>query len=348
MYYKIVHLFIFCIFSFLKSKSLFNKLKNFLNPFFTLNKGEQKGIVLLLVLIVLVLIYNLTMPFFIDKGETDFSEFKEEIDIFRQQRSVFQDSVEINKRQNRGELTEEDAKMIIEPFNFDPNTLDEKGWLKMGFTSRQFQSIENYLNKGGKFRQPKDLNKMYCISEVEFDIVESYIVIEKLTEKAKVKGRKKTKTFGKDVYKKTNNPKVVKFLKTELNSADSANLVNNLNLYPSIASRVIKYKKKLGGFYEKEQLLEVYKFPEGYYKKIEAFIEVDSSLISKTNVNSVEFKQLLKHPYFDYETVKLVFNNKPKKGKMYYSGFQELKELTGINDSIAERIKHYLYFGSPK
>ncbi len=290
------------------------------------------------------------MPYFIDNGETDFSKFKEEIDIFRQQRNVFQDSLEIRKKQSKGGLTEEEAAMVLKPFSFNPNTLDEQGWLKMGFTSRQFQSINNYLSKGGKFRKPKDLKKMYCISEVEFEIVEPFIVIEESVEKGvdSRERRNKTQSGKKDYSKKTNKREVVKYVQLELNSADSAKLVGNLKLYPSIASRVIKYKMKLGGFYKKEQLLDVYNFPKGYYQKIEAFIEVDSSLINKINVNSIAFKQLLKHPYFDYETVKIIFNNKPKKGKMYYSGFQELSELTGINDSIAERIKHYLYFGSPK
>jgi DNA uptake protein ComE-like DNA-binding protein len=289
------------------------------------------------------------MPVFVDVGETDYTEFKKEITIFRQQRSIYQDSVGIKKKQNRGGLSKEDAAKILKPFNFDPNTLDENGWLKMGFTSRQFQSIENYLSKGGKFRKPKDLNKMYCISEVEFAIVEPFIVIEEPIEKAAVSRKSKNKTRSNKTtsLKETSKPKV-EYTTTELNSADSAKLVGNLKLYPSNASRVIKYKNELGGFYKKEQLLEVYNFPEGYYRKIEVFIEVDSSLVNRINVNSISFKKLLKHPYFNYETTKLIFNNKPKKGKMYYSGFQELKELTGINDSIAERIKHYLYFGSPK
>lgn len=327
---------------------MFLKLNNFLKSFFTLNKGEQKGIVVLFVLVFVVAVLNMLLPFFIENDKSGFSDYKNEIAVFRKERGLFQDSVEIKKRQKKGDLTKEEALLIIKPFVFDPNTLDEQAWLKMGFSPRQYQSINNYLSKGGRFRKPVDLKKMYCISQAEFDLVEPFIVIEGQTETGAIKRKRKTKTKSvNEYYKKTNKPKVI-YIITELNSADSANLVSNLKLYPSIASRVVKYKNKLGGFYKKEQLLEVYKFPKTYFNKIKSYLEVDSSKIEMMNINSIAFKQLLKHPYFDYETTKLIFNKKPKKGKMYYSGFQELKDLTGINDSIAERIKHYLYFGSPK
>jgi len=310
-----------------------------LKSFFTLNKSEQQGIVVLLGLILIVIVTNLFLPFFFRDDGTDFEKFKNEIEVFRKYRTEFNDSVKLKKKQAKGQLTLEEAKIILNPFRFDPNTLDKESWLRMGFLPKQYKSINNYLKKGGWFAKRSDLKKIYSISNVEFDVIQDSIKIEKLSRET-VKAVKTKKA----VTKK----KVNKYAITELNSSDSATLVTNLLLYPNIASRVIKYRNSLGGFYDKSQLLEVYKFPESYYNRIEKYTEVNDSLIDRIDVNNVSFKQLLAHPYFDYNTVKSIFNNKPKKGKMYYSDLEELVELCGINDSLAPRIKHYLYFAPPK
>jgi DNA uptake protein ComE-like DNA-binding protein len=318
---------------------LFDKLKYYLKSFFTLNKNEQQGIVVLLFLILLVIIVNLFLPLFINKKETDFREYKNEIADFRKSRTDFNDSVSRKKEQAVGKLTLEEAQKVLHPFEFDPNTLDKEGWLLMGCLPKQYKQINNYLKKGGRFSKASDLKKIYGISDVEFDVVKDSIVIE---------GQDKI-VAGK--VKNVNTPTKRTFNKysvTELNSCDSAALVNNLQLYPNIAARIIKYRNSLGGFYQKRQLLEVYKFPESYYNKIEKYILVNDSLIEKIDINNVSFKKLLRHPYFDYETVKSIFNNKPKKGRLYYSDFEEMVALCGINDSLSPQMEHYLYFAPPK
>lgn len=328
-----------------------SKIQQFLKSFFTLNKSEQKGIWVLLLLILLIIIFNLFLPLIVNRSETDFSEFKEEISQFREQRKLLHDSLNINRKQSKGELTKEEAVKILRPFDFDPNTLDEEGWIKMGFTPKQFQQINNYRKKGGNFKVSADVKKMYCISDVEFEIIEPFINIRK-NSKITHKGRvSRDQAITNTNYKKISKPiakKAFKYSITELNSADSISLVENLNLKPWIALRVVKYGNLLGGYYDKVQLLEVYGFSEKYYQKIETFIEVDSLLIKRININDVAFKQLLKHPYFDYETTKLIFNSKPKTKDKTYADYFDFKQRTGISDSLSTKIRHYLYFGPPK
>ena len=48
---------------------------------------------------------------------------------------------------------------------------------KMGFTPKQAKSIKNYEAKGGKFRNKADVKKMYAISDIEYQIIEPYILI---------------------------------------------------------------------------------------------------------------------------------------------------------------------------
>ena len=287
------------------------------------------------------------MPLLIEHEATDFTEFKNEIENFRDQRRVYQDSIDLRKKQNKGDLTYEEALRVINPFNFNPNTISETTYLELGFTSKQYKSIENYLQKGGEFKRKEDFKKMYVISDAEYEIVEDFIIISNKESNETIKNE--DKVISKKTAK-TEPPQIKKtlLLKTEINSADSLQLVANLKFKPWLASRIIKYRALLGGYYSKLQLLEVYGLPEAYYKSVEAFVEVDTSLINQLDINALTFKELLNHPYFDYETTKLIFNSKPKNKNKSFSNFNDLKNRTLISDSISNKIRHYLYFGSSK
>ncbi|RYD77100.1 MAG: helix-hairpin-helix domain-containing protein, partial [Sphingobacteriales bacterium] len=46
-------------------------------------------------------------------------------------------------------------------FYFDPNTVSEEGWKKLGLRDKTIATILNYRNKGGKFKQPEDIKKIW-------------------------------------------------------------------------------------------------------------------------------------------------------------------------------------------
>ena len=57
----------------------------------------------------------------------------------------------------------------IDPFPFDPNTLDSAGWRKLGVSSRTARTIRNYVAKGGQFRKAGDLQKIYGLKKTDVD-----------------------------------------------------------------------------------------------------------------------------------------------------------------------------------
>ncbi|PLX02122.1 MAG: hypothetical protein C0595_12075 [Marinilabiliales bacterium] len=316
-------------------------LKSLIKSFFTLNKNEQKGIVIMFVLIFLLSILNFLIPEFNFQKETDFSEFKSQIREFRNKRDVYKDSLNLRHKQEKGKLSFEEANKLLKPFEFNPSTLDEFSYLKMGFSQKQYRTIKKYLDKGGRFYEKEDFKKIYCISDAEYEVVKPYIILEKYeVDNKPIKSKKK-----KD-EPKNESPALVKYVLTEINSADSILLANNLKIKPYLIKRLIKYRSLLGGFYDSGQLLEVYGFPEYYFNTIKNYIEVDTTFISQIDINSVEFKTLLKHPYFDYQTTKLIFTARNE--DVGFENFKDLLNKTDISDSLAVKMKHYLYFGRPK
>ncbi len=309
-----------------------SRLNNWLKGFFSLNKSEQRGIIVLISIIFLIAIGNLLLPYFVtSKSESNLLKYSLEIESFlREQKSII-DSVNIENLQNTGEIDEAIASHKIKPFEFNPNKLPVEAWKKMGFTDQQIRTIKNYEAKGGKFKRKEDLKKIYSISDVEYKIIEPYINIPSLY---------KSKT-GK-IIKRKNNPAKVIYKNIEVNSANSTELTTSLGLSSWLAKRTISYRDILGGYVDKDQLKEVYGFNDSIFKSVERYIIVDTSTIVKIDINNVEFKKLLKHPYFDYNTTKSFFNARNKTGS--FSSIDQLKLIDGINDSTLSKVGYYLYF----
>ena len=111
-----------------------------------------------------------------------------------------------------------------------------------------------------------------------------------------------------------------------------------MGLKKYLAQRLVKFRNLLGGFYIKYQLSEVYGLSDSIYFKIQDFITIDSSLINKLNVNTVSFKDLLRHPYFDYTTTKSIINERDRIGK--FNNHSQISSI--VNDSAFSKQIHYL------
>jgi len=221
-------------------------IKKVIRDFFALSKSEQYGIIVLLVLILLGSLLYFVLPLLVHPvSEYATSTFINKVETFQKMQYHISDSIEIERIQSSGQLNEELARKRLHPFSFDPNKLPEELWLKLGLTKKQIKTIKNYEAKGGKFYTKEDLKRLYCISEAEYKVLEPYIDI-----------KSNFQTKGDGIVKKYSGR--IKLLFTELNNADTAMLFRNLHIPFWLGRRVVAYRKKLGGYYSKKQLLEVY------------------------------------------------------------------------------------------
>jgi len=126
----------------------------------------------------------------------------------------------------------------------------------------------------------------------------------------------------------------------EINSADSLALLDLPGIGPSFAKRILKYRQMLGGYACLEQLKEVYGMDSVRYNGFIKQIRIDTSHIRKLDVNKATFKELLAHPYLDYEQVKAIARFRDKKGTLTSPG--ELWAAGVLADSLRSRLSHYL------
>ncbi|MBI9037330.1 MAG: helix-hairpin-helix domain-containing protein [Bacteroidales bacterium] len=298
--------------------------------YFYFNKKERRGVLLLVIILFLILIFNILFPYFIESKKTNFDKFINEIETFEKS---------LDSLKNLSLLVLNDSiQKKQELFIFDPNNLSEERWKLLGLNDKQIQNIKNYEKKGGRFYKKEDLKKIYTISDEDYKILEPYIQVKQQKKKFNNKEKKKTE-FSKP-SKKEKKYKPDSSFTIELNSSDSIQLLKLKGIGPVFAGRIIKFRNLLGGFYFKDQLLEVYGIDSGRFDKFNSSIRVDTSLIKKININEASFKKILKHPYITFEMTKQIVNSRKFKK---FSDFLEFKEKNIlINDSIFQKIFPYL------
>lgn len=130
---------------------------------------------------------------------------------------------------------------------------------------------------------------------------------------------------------------VLKAAPLELNTADSSALIAIRGIGPYYASRILRYRERLGGFYAVRQLKEI-KMTYFNVDSAAHLFTVNPQLIRKKDLNSMSFKEVLRHPYLDYEEVKLIFNAKNKYKKISFDTLQQRKILPAYK---LKKIKPY-------
>ncbi|MDL2283440.1 helix-hairpin-helix domain-containing protein [Odoribacter sp. OttesenSCG-928-G04] len=123
----------------------------------------------------------------------------------------------------------------------------------------------------------------------------------------------------------------------DLNRVDSASLVKIKGIGGYYASKIIAYRKKLGGYYSVSQLKEL----NMTYFNVDSLAHlftVDPSYIQKKELNQMSFKEVLSHPYLEYEDVKMIFNAKNRYKSV---SFDTLKNRGVLPDYKLRKIKPY-------
>lgn len=144
---------------------------------------------------------------------------------------------------------------------------------------------------------------------------------------------KKTKFKKKYISKRKSKSRVL----IELNSADTTELKRVYGIGSWYSRKIVRYRERLGGFFSVTQLREI-RMREGTYERISPQLYVDTTNIRRINLDTIGFKNLLRHPYFDYPMVKKVFNLR-RKDKNIIS--KDLLDNEIVSSSQYRRIKRY-------
>jgi DNA uptake protein ComE-like DNA-binding protein len=319
-------------------------MKDRIKDYFAFNKKEQRGLIVLLVLMLLSGSANLFMPDILPQKHFDITPYRQEVEEFLASASNH-DSVEAIKPQKfQNDLKRNNEPVLVSflasPFHFDPNELKAEEWREMGMDEKIIRNMMRYREKGGKFRNKEGFRKIYGMTDSVYAILEPYIRIsETETNSQPPEYNSKNHEYAYKDADRFNKYDTVSIM-IELNSADSSALLDLNGIGPSYAGRIIKYRDRLGGFYIKEQLMEIKGMDSIRFSQFKNQVTIDSAFIRKIDLNTVAFKDLLKHPYFEYYLVKAIFQKKDEIKR--FDSIAQIRSVPVMFEELYGKICPYL------
>ncbi len=111
---------------------------------------------------------------------------------------------------------------------------------------------------------------------------------------------------------------------------------------PTFASRIVRYRERLGGFVAKEQLLEVYGFTPELFGRIAPYLTVDADDVRRFSLDTIGLKQLVKHPYIEYYQARDLIRLRDR--GQHFRSEDDLRAVPSMTDSSLQRLLPYLVF----
>ena len=288
-------------------------MKTRIKSYLSITKKEWNGLVILVILIVLLLAAPSVYQLFRKDNTINFKDF----DKAAAQLSKAGYKPSFDKTSSGSD--EKIPHPVMFPFN--PNNLTVAQWKQLGLSEHQANVIKHYEAKGGKFYNADDVKKMYTITPEDYKRLAPYINIPETEH----------------VAKKAAPGEII-----ELNTADSAKLTEVRGIGPSFAVRIIRYRNRLGGFYNKEQLKDIYGIDSIKYLEIKNGVSVDAKQVKKININTISFDQLRVSPYLNYKQVNAIIQYRTQHGN--YASANDMRNIVLLDDKILRKIEPYLNF----
>ncbi len=267
-------------------KPTFIMFKNF----FLYTRSEQRGILVLLILILVLLTVRIVAPVVLK------AECESNSEAFIALIESLNDS-----------LSNDHTDTI---FYFNPNKVTSEELDKLGFSDFQQRSLLGYRKAGGLFRKAEDVAKIYGVDAVLMQRIRDFMVFDIPAIKSSESGSNA----------------IASDLPIELNSATADDLQRLRGIGVVFSQRIVKYRKLLGGYYNVDQLREVYGMSDELFDAIKQYVTIDSTHLRKINLDITEDWQLSYHPYADKEDAILILRE--------YRDFKDKHDLIAFHKNL--------------
>ncbi|MDQ2864263.1 MAG: helix-hairpin-helix domain-containing protein [Bacteroidota bacterium] len=312
--------------------------KQFAKAYFSFTLKERRATVLIVSLIFIIVMLGFLYPLFIKNETFNHSEFENEIAKLEVEKS---DTAKYYSKNNNNELYDdytpnENKKykpVKSEVFYFDPNTVSAEDWKRLGIRDKTIHTIQNYLSKGGKFYKPEDISKIWGMSPTDIKRLTPYVSIKKVAAQYPLAEKKEYNKTASYYPSKTVSP-------IDINLADTSAFISLPGIGSKLASRIIAFRQKLGGFYSLEQVSETYLLPDSTFQKIKSRLVLNNVHLKQININNTTIDEMKTHPYIRYYLANAIFQYKQQHGN--FNSVEDIKKIMLVTDAIYEKLSPYL------
>ena len=332
---------------------------------FYLQKKDRQALLTLLA----IMIACVSLTFLIQEKQND-APATSQLDSTNSNQEKDASSAKIHHASKSHPLYSKEEGMVHELFPFDPNTASAEDFERLGLESWQARSIIRFREKGGIFSRPSDFARVYGITKKTYEVLLPFIQIaddykpaadfygkegygrsrrrytpyynnreeryrrydqDNTSSEVKAEGKTDTKVYSYPHKLRANEH-------IEINGADTTLLMKIPGIGSYYASRIVRYRERLGGFASAQQLEEIDGLPESTI----AYIKIDNQQIRKLNLNKLTLNQLKKHPYLNFYQAKEICDYRRLKGPLH--SIEDLKLLKDFPPDEIERLKPYICF----
>jgi competence protein ComEA len=308
--------------------------KKFATDYFTFTRKEKIGLIVIVIIILGIWVFPKMAASGKPKsanGDTSWMSAAEKLvkqEAGEKESKVTEENIDaLVYEKTRDDYSSQSNNQL---FYFDPNTLSVEGWKKLGIREKTATTIQKFLKKGGHFYQPADLKKIYGIYPKEYERLEPYIKIEA--------ANKNAESYPKMLEKES--AKNSKYPVIEINSADTSAFISLPGIGNKLASRIVNFRDKLGGFYSIHQIAETYGLADSTFQKIKPFLKLENPSIKKFNVNTATKDEMKSHPYMKWNIANAIVEYRNQHGN--FSTLEDLKKISLVSEEVFNKIKIYL------
>jgi len=315
--------------------------QQFFKDYFTFTRKERTGILLLLVAIALLWL----IPQFIEPATnkltaSEIEEFKAEAaNLHRTTQKedsglVFEEKTLKKSFPDPGNPLDDQRGVL---FEFDPNTLSLAGWRKLGLRDKTIRTIQNFLAKGGHFYKPEDIGKIFGLTESEYETLLPYVSIREDKKQTSAKSHEAGSGGTGFLNPVTNKSAIL----VNINTADSAGFEALPGIGSKLASRIINFRSRLGGFHNVAQVAETYGLHDSVFQRIRHRLVISPEFIPTIiNINLADVKTLQAHPYIRFTIANAIVQYRLQHG--LFIDISDLQKIDLITPDLLVRIRPYL------
>lgn len=215
-------------------------MRNQLFQYLHFSRKERNGTIVLLLLCAFIFALPDILDRFREPLTTDFSEFRKEIQAFRdgQRASAPNASPDL--------------------FYFNPNTASQEDFVRLGLSEKTAAMICKYRDKGGQFRRPEDFKKIWGLAEADYERLAPFIRMGESASLSEEKNRQST-------------PKSQFEFDPNVASEDD---FRALGLPERCIKSILNYRSKGGRFRRAGDFQKIYNLPPDDYERLESYIVI--------------------------------------------------------------------------
>ncbi len=282
---------------------------------FVISKRSKRGL-LVLILASLGLIFFPRVYMFFQKEEA--------LVINSEQIAEFERTHRKFEKRNYSNYYSKKKKYKAPDSKFNPNTYTLSDWINLGLSAKQSVVVLKFTSRG--IYSEEDLKRIFVIPDVLFELIRDSVVYPE-----RFQNSPNQESFKKQVNQIT---------LINLNTADTTEFMKIYGVGAFYAKQIIRDREKLGGFFKKEQLLEVWKMTPETYEKIKDHVFINEKDVKRIHINSVTIEELKAHPYLNWNKANSIVKMRIQRNG--FKNIEELKESVLIDSETYEKLFPYL------